>query len=140
MAEDELAQVMLGFAQGSTMCCCTTIIESGLTSRCDTVIIDRRYLWVGTALPARGRVGRGGPRLPLLYKQPLSEIAEKRLQTIRRRATWALGSGGVRDIEIRGAGETWRRAARLHCRIGFDLYVRLCSMPWRSCAVRRASP
>jgi transcription-repair coupling factor (superfamily II helicase) len=132
MAEDELAQVMLGFAQGEhDVLLCTTIIESGLDiPNVNTIIIDRADTFgLAQLYQLRGRVGRGSNRAYayLLYKQPLSEIAEKRLQTIQEASD--LGAGfrvAMRDMEIRGAGEILGAEQHGHiAAIGFDLYVRL---------------
>ena len=132
MDEDELAQVMLGFAQGEhDVLLCTTIIESGLDNpNVNTIIIDRADTFgLAQLYQLRGRVGRGTNRAYayLFYKQPLTEVAEKRLQTIQEASE--LGAGfrvAMRDMEIRGAGEVLGAEQHGHiAAIGFDLYVRL---------------
>ena len=132
MDEDELAQVMLGFAQGEhDVLLCTTIIESGLDiPNVNTIIIDRADTFgLAQLYQLRGRVGRGTNRAYayLFYKQPLTEVAEKRLQTIQEASE--LGAGfrvAMRDMEIRGAGEILGAEQHGHiAAIGFDLYVRL---------------
>lgn len=77
----------------------------------------------------RGRVGRGANRAYayLFYKEPLSDIARQRLQTIQEATE--LGAGfrvAMRDLEIRGAGEILGAEQHGHiAAIGFDLYTRL---------------
>jgi len=132
MPEDELAQVMLGFAQGEyDVLLCTTIIESGLDiPNVNTIIIDRADTFgLAQLYQLRGRVGRGVERAYayLLYKPPLTEIAHQRLQTIQEAAE--LGAGyrvALRDMEIRGAGEVLGAEQHGHiAAIGFELYSRL---------------
>lgn len=132
MHEDELAQVMLGFAQGEgDVLLCTTIIENGLDiPNVNTIIIDRAERFgLSQLYQLRGRVGRGVERgyAYLLYKPPLTEIAQQRLQTIQEAAE--LGAGlrvAMRDMEIRGAGEILGAEQHGHiAAIGFDLYARL---------------
>jgi len=132
MDEAELAQVMLGFAQGEyDVLVCTTIIESGLDiPNVNTIIIDRAGdLGLSQIYQLRGRVGRGANRAYayLFYKRPLTDIARQRLQTIQEAAE--LGAGfhvAMRDLEIRGAGEVLGAEQHGHiAAIGFDLYCRL---------------
>ena len=132
MPEEELAQVMLGFAQGEyDILLCTTIIESGLDiPNVNTIIIDGAdTLGLAQLYQLRGRVGRGVERAYayLLYKPPLSEVAHQRLETIREAAE--LGAGyrvALRDMEIRGAGEILGAEQHGHiAAIGFELYSRL---------------
>jgi len=132
MPEDQLAQVMLGFAQGEAdVLLCTTIIENGLDiPNVNTIIMDRADAFgLGQLYQLRGRVGRGVNRAHayLLYKPPLTEIALKRLQTIQEASE--LGAGlrvAMRDMEIRGAGEILGAEQHGHiAAIGFDLYTRL---------------
>jgi transcription-repair coupling factor (superfamily II helicase) len=132
MDEEQLAQVMLGFAQGEhDILLCTTIIESGLDiPNVNTIIIDDAdHFGLAQLYQLRGRVGRGVNRAyaHLLYRPPLTEIATKRLQTIQEASE--LGAGlrvAMRDMEIRGAGEIL--GAEQHGQInaiGFELYSRL---------------
>ncbi len=132
MHEDELAQVMLGFAQGEgDVLLCTTIIENGLDiPNVNTIIIDHADRFgLAQLYQLRGRVGRGVDRsyAYLLYKPPLTEVAQQRLQTIQEAAE--LGAGlrvAMRDMEIRGAGEILGAEQHGHiAAIGFDLYARL---------------
>ncbi len=132
MPEDELAQVMLGFAQGEgDVLLCTTIIENGLDiPNVNTIIIDRADRFgLAQLYQLRGRVGRGVDRsyAYLLFKPPLTEIARQRLQTIQEASE--LGAGfrvAMRDMEIRGAGEILGAEQHGHITaVGFDLYARL---------------
>mgnify|MGYP000938865237 FL=1 len=132
MDEDELAQVMLDFAQGQyDVLLCTTIIESGLDiPNVNTIIIDDAdHFGLAQLYQLRGRVGRGLNRgyAYLLYRPPLTEIATKRLQAIQEASE--LGAGlrvAMRDMEIRGAGEILGAEQHGHINaIGFDLYSRL---------------
>ena len=132
MPENELAQVMLGFAQGEhDVLLCTTIIENGLDiASVNTIIIDRAdALGLAQLYQLRGRVGRGLDRAYayLLYRSPLSDVARKRLETIQEATE--LGSGfrvAMQDMEIRGAGEILGAEQHGHIvAIGFDLYMRL---------------
>jgi transcription-repair coupling factor (superfamily II helicase) len=132
MDEGELAQVMLGFAQGEyDVLLSTTIIESGLDiPNVNTIIIDRGdAMGLAQLYQLRGRVGRGANRAYayLFYKEPLSDIARQRLQTIQEATE--LGAGfrvAMRDLEIRGAGEILGAEQHGHiAAIGFDLYTRL---------------
>ncbi|MHB1296131.1 MAG: transcription-repair coupling factor [Anaerolineae bacterium] len=134
MAEDQLAQVMLGFAQGEhDVLLCTTIIESGLDiPNVNTIIIDHADAFGLAQLhQLRGRVGRSVNRAYayLLYddRRPLTDIARKRLQTIQEATE--LGAGfrvAMRDMEIRGAGEILGAEQHGHiAAIGFDLYCKL---------------
>jgi len=132
MPEGQLAQVMLGFAQGEhDVLLCTTIIESGLDiPNVNTLIIDRADTFgLAQLYQLRGRVGRGVNRAYayLFFKPPLTEIARKRLQTIQEASE--LGAGfrvAIRDMEIRGAGEILGAEQHGHiAAIGFDLYTRM---------------
>lgn len=133
MDEDELAQVMLGFAQGEyDVLLCTTIIESGLDiPNVNTIIIhDADMFGLAQLYQLRGRVGRGANRAYayLFYKKKnLTDAARKRLQTIMEATE--LGAGfrvAMRDLEIRGAGEILGAEQHGHiAAIGFDLYCRL---------------
>ena len=132
MDEDELAQIMLGYAQGEhDVLLCTTIIESGLDiPNVNTIIVDHADTFgLAQLYQLRGRVGRGANRAYayLLYKPPLTDVARKRLQAIEEATE--LGAGfrvAMRDLEIRGAGEILGAEQHGHiAAIGFDLYCRL---------------
>lgn len=132
MDEEELAQVMIDFAEGRYhVLLCTTIIENGLDiPNVNTILIDDAdHFGLSQLYQLRGRVGRGTNRgyAYLLYRPPLTEIATKRLQTIQEASE--LGAGlrvAMRDMEIRGAGEILGAEQHGHINaIGFDLYSRL---------------
>jgi len=132
MDEGELAQVMLGFAQGEyDVLLSTTIIESGLDMpNVNTIIVDRAdTMGLAQLYQLRGRVGRGAVRAYayLFFKEPLTDVARQRLETIQEATE--LGSGyrvAMRDLEIRGAGEILGAEQHGHiAAIGFELYTRL---------------
>lgn len=112
---------------------CTTIIESGLDMpNVNTVIVeDSDHFGLAQLYQIRGRVGRSKTRAYayVTYKKNknLSEIAEKRLKTIRDFTEF--GSGfkiALRDLELRGAGSVLgeRQHGQL-AQIGYDTYCRL---------------
>ena len=85
----------------------TTVIEVGVDVPNATIIIIEHAERFGLAQlhQLRGRVGRGAGRSAclLLYKEPLSETAQARLDTIR-----STEDGFViaeRDLELRGQGD-----------------------------------
>ncbi len=134
MAEDQLERVMLDFTEGKAdVLICTTIIESGLDiPNVNTIIINNADKFgLAQLYQLRGRVGRGAARAHayLLYERhrSLSEIAQKRLQTIFEATE--LGAGfqiALRDLEIRGAGNLLgaEQSGQIGT-VGFDLYVKL---------------
>ncbi|MFP3896800.1 MAG: transcription-repair coupling factor [Anaerolineales bacterium] len=132
MPEEDLAQAMLGFAQGEhDVLLCTTIIENGLDMpNVNTMIIERAdNFGLAQLYQLRGRIGRGIERgyAYMLYKPPLTDAARRRLQAIQEASE--LGAGfqvAMRDLEIRGAGEILGPEQHGHiAAIGFDLYTRL---------------
>ena len=134
MPEDQLERVMLDFTDGKAdVLVCTTIIESGLDiPNVNTIIIHNADKFgLAQLYQLRGRVGRGAARAYayLLYEKhkPLSEVAQKRLQTIFEATE--LGAGfqiALRDLEIRGAGNLLgaEQSGQIGT-VGFDLYVKL---------------
>ena len=134
MSEDQLEEIMLSFYEGaSDILVCTTIIENGLDiPNVNTIIVyDADRLGLSQLYQLRGRVGRSN-RVAYAYftfrkDKLLSEVAEKRLATIRDFTD--LGSGfkiAQRDLEIRGAGNLLGPEQHGHiAAIGFDLYCRL---------------
>jgi len=134
MAEKELESIMMDFVNGEiNVLVCTTIIESGLDiSNVNTMIIhDADHYGLSQLYQLRGRVGRGG-RIAycyLMYRKDkvLTEVAEKRLQTIRDFTEF--GSGfkiSMRDLEIRGAGNLLGESQHGHMNsVGYDMYCRL---------------
>lgn len=132
MPEEDLAQVMLGFAEGEhDVLLCTTIIESGLDMpNVNTMIIeDADNFGLAQLYQLRGRIGRGIERgyAYMFYEPPLTDAARRRLQAIQEASE--LGAGfqvAMRDLEIRGAGEILGPEQHGHiAAIGFDLYTRL---------------
>ena len=134
MEERKLEEVMLGFMNGEfDVLVCTTIIESGLDlPNVNTMIIeDADRMGLAQLYQLRGRVGRSN-RLAYAYvtykkDKVLSEIAEKRLQTIKEFTEF--GSGfkiAMRDLEIRGAGNLLGPEQHGHIEsVGYDMYCRL---------------
>ena len=134
MPEDELAHVMAEFSHArADVLVCTTIIESGLDiPNVNTIIMHQaQRLGLAQLYQLRGRVGRGAERAYayLLYdrRQPLSEIAQKRLQTIFEATE--LGAGfqiALRDLEIRGAGNLLgaEQSGPIGA-VGFELYTQM---------------
>jgi transcription-repair coupling factor (superfamily II helicase) len=134
MGENELERVMSSFFEGEIdVLVCTTIIETGLDiPNVNTIIIqDADKMGLSQLYQLRGRVGRSN-RLAyayLMYKKDkvLSEISEKRLQTIREFTEF--GSGfkiAMRDLEIRGAGNILGAEQHGHMdAVGYDMYCKL---------------
>lgn len=134
MSERELEDTMMAFLAGEyDVLLCTTIIESGLDMpNANTVIVeDGDRLGLAQMYQIRGRVGRSARTAYayITYKKDknVSEIAEKRLQTIREFTEF--GSGfkiALRDLEIRGAGSVLgeRQHGQLAV-VGYDMYCKL---------------
>lgn len=108
----QLEKVMLDFyEQRYDVLLCTTLIENGLDQpNANTMLVyDADRMGLSQIYQMRGRVGRSEKiaRAWFFYRKGkvLSEVAEKRLDTIREFTE--LGSGfkvAMRDLEIRGAG------------------------------------
>ncbi|MBR5280013.1 MAG: transcription-repair coupling factor, partial [Clostridia bacterium] len=136
MSERELEDIMQAFYQGEyDVLLCTTIIESGLDMpNVNTIIVeDSDRMGLAQLYQIRGRVGRASKLAYayITYKKDknLSEIAEKRLRTIREFTEF--GSGfkiALRDLEIRGAGSVLgeRQHGQLAV-VGYETYCRLLS-------------
>jgi transcription-repair coupling factor (superfamily II helicase) len=134
MAEDQLEQTMLAFAEGEfDVLVCTTIIESGLDiPNANTLIVNSAHRFgLAQLYQLRGRVGRSASRAYayLLYAKDmsLSEIAQERLKTIFEATE--LGAGlriAMKDLEIRGAGNLLgaQQSGNIAA-VGFDLYTKL---------------
>lgn len=129
-----LEQVMLDFYEGRyDVLLCTTLIENGLDQpNANTMLVyDADRMGLSQIYQMRGRVGRSEKiaRAWFFYRKGkvLSEVAEKRLDTIREFTE--LGSGfkvAMRDLEIRGAGNLLGSAQHGNiASIGFATY---CSM------------
>jgi len=113
MSREEIEEVMMNFNDGqSDVLICTTIIETGIDiPNANTILIeDADHFGLSQLYQIKGRVGRSDrvAYAYLLVRQfkQLSEIAQKRLQTIKDFAQ--LGSGykiAMRDLTIRGAGD-----------------------------------
>ncbi|MHB1102580.1 MAG: ATP-dependent DNA helicase RecG [Devosia sp.] len=99
---------MEGFMTGETkLLVATTVIEVGVDVPAASIIIIEHAERFGLAQlhQLRGRVGRGSTRSAclLLYKDPLSETAKARLETIK-----STEDGFViaeKDLELRGQGD-----------------------------------
>ena len=136
MAEGELEDVMLEFAEGNLdVLVCTTIIESGLDiPNVNTLIINRAdTLGLSQLYQLRGRVGRSARRAYCYLLTPpsgsMTEPAEKRLRAMLDATE--LGAGfriAMKDLEIRGAGNILgaEQSGNISA-VGFDLYTRLLS-------------
>lgn len=134
MNESELESIMLDFLEGEyDVLVSTTIIETGVDiPNVNTLIIyDSDKMGLSQLYQLRGRVGRSN-RIAYAYftyqrDKVLSEVAEKRLQSIKEFTE--LGSGfkiAMRDLAIRGAGNLL--GAEQHgfiASVGFDLYSQM---------------
>ena len=134
MNENELESVMLNFLEGHfDVLVSTTIIETGVDiPNVNTLIVhDADKMGLSQLYQLRGRVGRSN-RVAYAYftyrkDKVLSEVAEKRLQSIKEFTE--LGSGfkiAMRDLSIRGAGNLL--GAEQHGfieSVGFDLYSQM---------------
>ncbi|MDR0999769.1 MAG: transcription-repair coupling factor [Clostridiales bacterium] len=134
MSKRELENIMMRFISGQIdVLVCTTIIETGLDiPNVNTIIVqDADYMGLAQLYQLRGRVGRSN-RLAyayLMYRRDkvLTEVSEKRLQTIREFTEF--GSGfkiAMRDLEIRGAGNLLGAEQHGHMNsVGYDLYCKM---------------
>ncbi|MCH5198461.1 MAG: transcription-repair coupling factor [Oscillospiraceae bacterium] len=136
MNEEELSNVWRQLLEGEIqVLVCTTIIETGVdVPNVNTLIIeDADKMGLAQLHQIRGRVGRSSRRAYAYctFKQgkEISEIAEKRLTTIREFTQF--GSGfkiAMRDLEIRGAGNMLGAQQSGHIEaVGYDLYIELLS-------------
>ena len=133
MNEEQLGDVMQAMSNGEVqILVCTTIIETGIDiPNVNTLIIeDADRLGLAQLHQIRGRVGRSSRHayayLTFRKGKVLSEIAEKRLDTIREYAEF--GSGfkiAMRDLEIRGAGDLLGAEQSGHMMtVGYDMYLK----------------
>lgn len=134
MTENELESVMISFLAGEfDVLVSTTIIETGVDiPNVNTLIVyDADRMGLSQLYQLRGRVGRSN-RVAYAYftyrkDKVLTEVAEKRLQTIKEFTE--LGSGfkiAMRDLSIRGTGNLL--GAQQHGfidSVGFDLYSQM---------------
>lgn len=134
MSSRKLEQIMVDFLNREyDVLVCTTIIETGMDiSNANTMIVyDADKMGLSQLYQLRGRVGRSGKQgyAYFMYEKEkvLTEIAEKRLKTIREFTEF--GSGfkvAMKDLEIRGAGNLLGESQSGHiANIGYDLYVRM---------------
>jgi ATP-dependent DNA helicase RecG len=108
LAASEKDAVMAQFAEGRlAVLVATTVVEVGVDVPAASIMIIEQAERFGLAQlhQLRGRVGRGSARSScvLLYDPPLSEIATRRLDILRR-----TDDGFViaeKDLELRGGGD-----------------------------------
>ncbi len=108
MKADEKERAMENFVSGKTqLLVATTVIEVGVDVPEATLMIIENAERMGLSQlhQLRGRVGRGSDSSScvLLYKSPLSQIARKRLDVLRR--TTDGFEIAQQDLELRGPGE-----------------------------------
>ncbi len=136
MERDELEDIWQMLVRGEIdLLVCTTIIETGIDlPGANTLIIENAdRMGLAQLHQIRGRVGRGCRQAYAYFTyrpgKVLSEVAEKRLATIRAYAEFGAGFQiALRDLEIRGAGNLL--GAEQHGYIdgvGYELYVKLLS-------------
>ena len=136
MNEEQLTKVWKKLLNHQTdVLVCTTIIETGVdVPNVNTLIIENAdRMGLAQLHQIRGRIGRsilkGYAYFTFTRGKQLSEIAEKRLRTIREYT--AFGSGfkiAMRDLELRGAGNLLGKAqsGQLNA-VGYEMYVKLLS-------------
>jgi len=134
MHRDEIEDVMMKFTNNEIqVLVCTTIVETGIDiPNANTMIIDQADTFgLSQLYQIKGRVGRSD-RLAYAYmmvnpKKQLSEIAAKRLQSIKEFTE--LGSGykiAMRDLTIRGAGEMLGdMQSGFIDTVGIDMYIEM---------------
>lgn len=134
MEREELEDIWQLLVRGEIdVIVCTTIIETGIDlPGANTLIIENAdRMGLAQLHQIRGRVGRGCRQAYAYFTyrpgKVLTEIAEKRLSTIRAYAEFGAGFQiALRDLEIRGAGNLL--GAEQHGYIdgiGYELYVKL---------------
>ena len=112
---------------------CSTIIETGVDiPNANTLIVENAHrLGLSQLHQIRGRVGRSSRRAYAYFTYPkdkaISEIATKRLETIREYAEFGAGFKiAIRDLEIRGAGNLLGAEQHGHLdAVGYELYIKL---------------
>ena len=134
MERDEIEDIWHGLVQGEIdVLVCTTIIETGVDlPNANTLIIENADRFGLSQLhQIRGRVGRSERQAYayLTYRpgKSLSEVAERRLATIKEFAEFGAGFKiALRDMEIRGAGNLLGAEQHGYIEsVGYDLYVKL---------------
>ncbi len=136
MHREEIEDVMYRFTQNEyNVLVCTTIVETGIDiPNANTILIDQADTFgLSQLYQIKGRVGRSD-RLAYAYlmyspRKQLSEIAQKRLQSIKEFTE--LGSGykiAMRDLTIRGAGEMLGdMQSGFIDTVGIDMYIEMLS-------------
>ena len=134
MEKEELEDIWQYLVRGEIdVLVCTTIIETGVDlPNANTLIIENADRFGLSQLhQIRGRVGRSERQAYayLTYRpgKALSEVAEKRLETIREFAEFGAGFKiALRDMEIRGVGNLLGPEQHGYIEsVGYDLYVKL---------------
>jgi len=134
MVASQLEKVMARFINKEyDVLVATTIVEAGLDiPNVNTMIITNGHdLGLAQLYQLRGRIGRDKYKAYcyIFYppELPLTDIAEKRLETIAQ--CTELGSGfkiALKDLELRGAGNILGPEQHGHIlEVGFDLYCKL---------------
>lgn len=134
MGQEALSEIMQDMRDNALdILICTTIIETGVDlPNVNTLIVEGAdKMGLAQLHQLRGRVGRSARRafayMTFSKGKTLSEIAERRLSTIREFA--AFGSGfkiAMRDLEIRGAGNLLGpEQSGFLMSVGYDMYLRL---------------
>lgn len=134
MSGKELEEIMQDFIDKNiNVLVCTTILESGIDiPNANSIIVENAdRLGLAQLYQIRGRVGRSDKQgyAYIMYKKDklLSEVAEKRLRTIKEFTEF--GSGfkiAMRDLEIRGAGSILGEIQHGHMeQVGYDMYCKL---------------
>lgn len=111
----------------------TTIVETGMDiSNANTMIVyDADKMGLSQLYQLRGRVGRSSRQgyAYFMYEKDkvLTEIAEKRLKTIKEFTQFGAGfKVAMKDLEIRGAGSLLGEKQSGHiANIGYDLYIKM---------------
>ena len=108
MAASEKDRVMRGFSSGGLhVLVATTVVEVGVDvpDASLMVIENAERMGLSQLHQLRGRVGRGrrASHCILLYKPPLTEVAEARLRVLR--STTDGFAIAQKDLELRGPGE-----------------------------------
>jgi transcription-repair coupling factor (superfamily II helicase) len=134
MTKTQLENVMTDFINHEIdVLVCTTIVETGLDiPNVNTIIIqDADKMGLSQLYQLRGRVGRSNRSsfAYLMYQKDkvISEVSEKRLQTIREFTEF--GSGfrvAMKDLEIRGAGDLLgsQQSGNMES-VGYEMYCKL---------------
>lgn len=134
MDRTDIEDVMVSFNNNEIqVLVCTTIVETGIDiPNANTILIDQADTFgLSQLYQIKGRVGRSD-RIAYAYlmyhpRKQLSEIAQKRLQSIKEFTE--LGSGykiAMRDLTIRGAGELLGDLqSGFIDTVGIDMYIEM---------------